>query len=175
MHTKTYRSLIPAILLAFIFSLLTTGCGGKDDAIEYRNDDVGYVTGEECVERYLFYEEDGEYERYVGRTYFGHELGSSITVFGTLFETGTYTVDESKTSDNITFTPKKRYDFDTEQLATVGITDREETIDETSIKRLLVGTITDDTLTITWTWNESYYPYFWNVKEKTADIAYDRQ
>lgn len=136
MRIKTINSLV--ILFAFIFPLLTTGCKSNDDAIEYRNNEVSYADGESCVERYLLYEEDDTYERYIGGMYFGKEVPGML--FGTRFETGRYEVDKNKASQNITFYPKKQYDFDTKQLEYLGL--------ENQLP--YSGTLTEKTLTIMW-------------------------
>ena len=61
------------------------------------------------MERYLLYEDDGEYERYITGMYFGK--GVPDIWCGMLFETGSYTKSES----NITCLPIKKYNFDTKK------------------------------------------------------------
>ena len=139
MH-RSFCGTFASILLVFIFSLLTLSCAATDteDAIEYYNEEVSYADGESCVERYLLYEDDGTYERYIAGMYFGNEVPGFY--FGTLFETGTYAKDESKAARNITFSPKKQYDFDTKRLEYVGLKGQVP----------YYGTLTESTLTITW-------------------------
>ena len=163
MRIKTYFGLLFAILLAFGFSLLSAGCGEKtdDDAIEYVNEDVAYLDGDSCVERYLLYEESGEYKRYIAGTYYGEELPGND--FGTLFETGTYTKDASKASQNVIFSPKKQYNFDTKQLENLGLKEQLP----------YNGTLTDSTLTITWEIWEDYY--IRSVKLGEVPIVYKRR
>ena len=142
MYIRTCFGIAFAVLLGFGVSALVAGCtedgDGTDGAIEYRNDEVSYADGESCVERYLLYGEDGTYERYIAGMYFGKKVPG--IQFGTLFETGTYTKDESKATKNVTFSPKKQYSFDTKQLEYLGL--------EGQVP--YYGTLTDATLTITW-------------------------
>mgnify|MGYP007069861554 CR=1 FL=1 len=59
------------------------------------------------MERYLLYEEDGEYKRYVAGTFCGQEV--PCIYFGTLYDSGTYTLDNSTSPASILFGPKKQY------------------------------------------------------------------
>lgn len=165
MHSKkrNWGGLVAAVLFAFGLSLLAAGCdsSGTDDAIEYVNEEVSYADGDSCVERYLLYEEDGEYERYIAGTYYGKEVPGIY--FGTLFETGTYTKDASKATQNVTFSPKKQYNFDTKQLENLGLKGQLP----------YYGTLTDTTLTITWEIWEDYY--IKSVKLGEVPITYKRK
>ncbi|MBR0497124.1 MAG: hypothetical protein IJJ71_13245 [Treponema sp.] len=146
------------LLTVLLFPLLSPACKltSSDDALEYVNKEVSYASGESCVERYLFYEEDGKYERYIAGMYFGEELPGYY--FGTLFETGTYTRND-QLLNNITFYPKKQYDFDTKQLEYLGL--------EGQVP--YSGRLTDKSLTITWKVWTSY------ATKGEVDIVYERQ
>ena len=103
MHLMIKSGSVAAAVLAFVFSMLTAGCKftARDDAVEYVNKEVSYASGESCEERYLLYEKDGKYERWIAGKYYGKELPG---IFGTCFETGTY--EEVNSSSNIKFYPK---------------------------------------------------------------------
>ena len=140
MYTRKNCILLISTLFSVIFSLLSFGCTttDKDDAVEYYNTEVSYADAESCAERYILNKEDGKYERYIAGMYFGKELPGIY--FGTLFETGTYSKDEGRALNNIKFSPKKQYDFDSKKLEYLGL--------EKQIP--YYGTLTDSTLTITW-------------------------
>ena len=104
-------------LLGVLFTALClsfAGCEGNTDAIEYRNDEVSYAYGETCVERYLFYEDKGIYERYIAGQYWGETLPGMY--FGTLYETGDYELSGDGDTKTVTFRPKKQYDFEKKYL-----------------------------------------------------------
>ena len=164
MQKKNYGlvSVLLFAFFAFLFPLLTVSCGETDDdAIEYVNEDVAYINGDSCVERYLLYEEDGEYKRYIAGTYYGETLPGIY--FGTLFETGTYTETEDETSRTITFSPKKQYNLDTKQLENLGLKGQLR----------YTGTRTEKNLTITWEVWEDYY--IRSVKLGEVPIVYKRR
>ena len=160
MNIKRFRGIFSAVLFSFAFLLLTS-CDSTDEkgeSIEYVNKEVSYADGESCVERYLFYEESGEYERYIAGKYFGNDLPGIY--FGTLFETGTYSKDKSKAVDNVTLSPKKQYDFDSKQLEYLGLTKQVP----------YLGTLTDETLTITWNVTNT-----WGFLVGEVPIIYERK
>ena len=119
----------------------------SEDFTEYVNEEVSYEDGESCVERYLLFEEDGKYERYIAGMYFGKELPG--VYFGTLFETGTYALssNEGDSFQKITFSPKKQYDFDKKRIDYLGLKGQIP----------YYGKLTDTTLTITWEVKLSYF------------------
>jgi len=146
MHIRNYFLFFYAVLFAFGFSMLAAGCkvSDKNNAIEYCNEEVSYADGESCVERYLLYEEDGKYERYIAGMYFGKEVPGFY--FGTLFETGTYLISSSLSSRTVTFSPKKQYSFETKKLEYLGL--------ENQVP--YSGALTDTALTITWRVRNGY-------------------
>lgn len=148
--------LVSVFFLILLITLSSCKLTFQNDALEYVNEEVSYASGESCVERYLFYEEDGKYERYIAGMYFGEKLPGYY--FGTLFETGTYTRND-QLPNNITFYPKKQYDFDTKQLEYLGL--------EGQVP--YSARLTDKTLTITWEVRTSYA-----TKGEVA-IVYERQ
>ena len=156
MHTKTYFVSFTVLLVAFLFPLLSTGCEltDNDDATEYVNEEVSYADGESCVERYLLYEEDGTYERYIAGMYFGNKMPGIY--FGTLFETGAYTVDDIKAAKNIKFSPKKQYDFESKRLEYLGL--------EGQVP--FYGTLTEKKLIIYWYVSNSFEPIELEYKRK---------
>ncbi len=137
-------------VIFLVFSFLIFGCDLKTDALEYVNEEVSYADGESCVERYLFYEEDETYERYIAGKYFGQDVPG--TYFGTLFESGVYKA--SATSSRVSFSPKKQYDFETQRLEFLGLQGQVP----------YSGTLTDKTLTIPW-----------RVRGGTVSIIYKRK
>lgn len=160
MKATGHKSLIASVIMAFLFILIGAGCEitpkQKADA-EYLNGEVSYADKETCVERYLLYEENARYERYIAGDYFGHHVPGIR--YGTLFETGYYELDDTKEKSNITFYPKKRYDFDTEDLESLGIPNQIP----------YSATITDATLTITWT------VWVGHHDKREVPIVYQRQ
>ena len=146
MHIRNYFLFFYAVLFAFGFSMLGTGCkaSGNDNAMEYVNKEVSYADGESCVERYLLYEEDGKYERYIAGMYYGKELPGIY--FGTLFETGTYVINSNLSSRTVTFWPKKQYSFETKNLEYLGLENQAS----------YSGALTDTTMTITWRVRNGY-------------------
>ena len=164
MTIRKFRSIIAAITITAVFSIFTAGCEETEiedmtdltNPIKYRNEEVSYEAKESCIETFLFSEEDGKYERYIEGEYWGHKL-----TFVTLFETGTYTKDESKEGKNIKLSPKKMYDFDTHQLEYLGIKDQVP----------YYALLTDTKLTITWTVGTGYKPQPVDI---TVDIDYQR-
>ncbi len=130
---------IHAFGLIFLLSfILLTGCKfAKDDSVEYVNNEVSYNKGESCVERYILYEDSGKYERYIAGKYRGNSLPGIY--FGTLFQTGSYTRND-QALQNITFYPKKQYNFTSKELEYLGL--------EGQLP--FSGRLTDKTLTITW-------------------------
>ena len=152
MKVTGHKSLIASVIVALLVILIGAGCEitpkQKADA-EYRAEDIAYYYGDSCVDRYLLYEDDGRYERYIGGTYCKKKLPGPY--FGTLFETGDYKKDDH---GNITFTSKKGYDFDTEDLVNLG-----------QYSETRKGTIQDTTLTVKYRiwyedddyWHGGYY------------------
>ena len=132
--------------------ILVTGCNETEkDYVEYRADGLAYDDGDNYIERYLLYEEDSRYERYIGGTYQGDVYAGLH--WGTLFETGKYTktADKDGKSLVITFQPKKRIlDTETMKLESLGLP-----------KQIpYSGTLTDTTLTLTWeVWSWEIYGY----------------
>ena len=156
MHTDKHFVIFVTFVLLFPLLALSCNLTFQDDAIEYVNEEVSYAHGESCVERYLLYEEDGKYERYIAGWYFGNELPGYY--FGTLFETGTYTRDDN-VLPNIKFYPKKQYDFVTKQLEYLGIGEQLS----------YSGRLTDKSLTVTWEVWTSY------TTKGEVPIVYERK
>ena len=143
MNANKRNSLIPAVLMALTV-FLVTGCEATEKDkyyVEYRAENLAYDDGDDYIERYLLYAEDGEYERYIGGTYQGDVYAGPH--WGTLYETGIYTeaADKDGKSLVITFYPKKRIlDTETMKLENLGLP-----------KQIpYSGTRTDTTLTLTW-------------------------
>ena len=135
------KKLITLFTIFFTFLSLTmlSGCKAiNDGSIEYKATDLAYDDGDDCFERYLLYEDEGTYERYIGGTYKGIFLPD--LVFGTLFETGKYTVDNTESPAIIKFSPKKQYDFNTGTLINLG----------TAGQVPYYGKLSDEKLIITW-------------------------
>ena len=134
------------LALVTLAAFLVTGCEATEkDYVEYRAENLAYDDRDDYIERYLLYEEDGEYERHIGGTYQGDVYAGLH--WGTLFETGKYTktADKDGKSLVITFYPKKRIlDTETMQLESLGLP-----------KQIpYSGALTDTTLTLTWeVWN----------------------
>lgn len=146
------------IFLVFLSFILLSGCQEIDDgSIEYKATDLAYDDGDDCFERYLLYENEGTYERYIGGTYKGNYLPG--LVFGTLFETGKYTVDSTQTPATIKFSPKKQYDFNTGTLINLG----------TAGQVPYYGKLTEEKLTITW---QVWSPFSEDYGE--VDYEYER-
>ena len=109
------------------------------------------------MERYLFYEEDGKYERYIAGMYFGKRVPGIN--FGTLFETGWYEKNESKNENNVTLHPQMTYNFETQQLDYPGL--------EGQVP--YSATLTDSRLIITWkVWVRPF-------ETEEVDIIYTRK
>ena len=157
MNANKRNGLIPAVLMT-LAAFLVTGCEATDkDYVEYRNNEVSYAAGESCVERYLFYEEDGKYERYIAGMYFVKSVPGIN--FGTLFETGWYEKNESKNENNVTLHPQMTYNFETQQLDYPGL--------EGQVP--YSATLTDSKLTIKW--NVWFRPF----EKGEIDIIYTRK
>ena len=134
-----------SIFLTFLSLTMLAGCKAIDDEfIEYKGTNLAYDDGDDCFERYLLYEDECKYERYIGGTYKGNFLPG--LVFGTLFEIGKYTVDNTGSPATIKFSPKKQYDFNTGTLINLG----------TAGQVPYYGKLTEDILVITW---QVYIPY----------------
>lgn len=147
-----------AVMMLVVAAFLLAGCEEKEkeDVAEYRAENLALYDGDDYIERYLLYEENSVYERYVGGTYQGEHLSGPH--WGTLFETGTYIVNEQ--SALIRFYPKKQYDFETKNLKSLGIEGQAKYYD---------GTLTAATLTITW---DVWLNHF---EKRELPIIYTRQ
>ncbi len=144
MNNKKLITLL-AIFLTFFSLTMLSGCKAIDDEfIEYKGTDLAYDDGDDCFERYLLYEDEGRYERWIGGKYKGNDLPG--LVFGTLFETGKISIDYTVSPASIKFSPKKQYDFDTGKLINLG----------TAGQLPYEGKLTEDKLVITW---QVYIPY----------------
>lgn len=169
MNTSKRNRLIPAVLMV-LAAFLVTSCEMKEkDYVEYRGEDFAFYgsdydyDGDDYIERYLLYEEDGEYERYIGGWY--KRVKYDGPHWGTLYETGTYkeTADADGETRNITFRPKKRYDTNTQTLRPMAASDIELETRQ--------GEITEKTLTITYfdedyIWS-SFFSSPWFTREYT--------
>ena len=138
MNNKKLITLL-AIFLTFLSLTMLSGCKAIDEEfIEYKGTDLAYDDGDDCFERYLLYEDEGRYERWIGGKYKGNDLPG--LVFGTLFETGKISIDYTVSPALIEFSPKKQYDFDTGKLENLG----------TAGQLPYVGKLTEERLVITW-------------------------
>lgn len=150
------------ILAALVAVAACDGTGmGNGKAVEYRAEELAYVTGDDYTERYLLYADDGTYERYIGGTYRGKGMGS--TYYGTLFETGTYEADSER--ETVVFSSKKGYDFDTKRLVNLGFADRETRN----------GTLTDTTLTVEYRIECDDYAHYYYPHWHTVEQSYKRK
>lgn len=119
MKVTGYKSLIPSVIMALLVSLIGTGCEitpkQKADA-EYRAEGLAFYDDDKYIERYLLYEDAGEYERYIGGRY--KRVKYDGPHWGTLYETGSYKkiVDKDGETGVITFRPKKQYDVNAKDL-----------------------------------------------------------
>ncbi len=138
MNNKKLISLL-SIFLTFLSLTMLSSCKPIDDgSIEYKATDLAYDDGDDCFERYLLYEDEGTYERWIGGIYKGHSLLGPVS--GTLFETGKINIDYTESPAIIKFSPKKQYDFDTGTLINLG----------TAGQVPYYGKLTDEKLIITW-------------------------
>lgn len=167
MKVTGYKSLIASVIVALLVILIGAGCEitpkQKADA-EYRAEDLAFYDDDKYIERYLLYEDAGEYERYIGGRY--KRVKYDGPHWGTLYETGSYKkiVDKDGETEVITFRPKKRYDVNAKDLKPMPAN-----VIELETRK---GTITEQTLEIEY-FDEDYIwisilssPYFTRIYKR---------